>query len=125
MDDVLRAFPMVPVMVQEALDRIEDYDWSDFLPEIRAARHQLWLGVLNKRAIAVVITRCEQRPRRAVGQILLVTGESRNLWFHHLSTIEDFFRSMGCEQSEPIARKGWVRDLPDYQVTHVVLRKAL
>ena len=116
---------MVPVMVQDALDRIGDYDWTDFLPEIQAARHQLWLGVLNKRVIAAVITRCEMRPRRAVGQILVVTGESRGLWLDRLSVIEDFFRSMGCEQSEPISRKGWVRDLPDYTVTHVILRKAL
>lgn len=125
-DRVVDAYPEVLALGRAACDEQGDYDFkSDFMPDIRAGLLQLWLGRADGKIEFMLVTRVEQRPKGRVGQILIGTGENRRRWLPFLAEVEETFRRAGAKACEPVMRKGWLRDLPDYQLTHVIARKAL
>lgn len=58
-------------------------------------------------------------------RVQLCGGEEMNLWIDHIRSIEDFARSLGCDVARIVGRKGWVKVLPDWKETGVVLDKRL
>jgi hypothetical protein len=126
LDKVLDQFPEVWALGRGACAESGDYDFrDDIMPDIRTGTLQLWLGRAGPRIEFLVVTRIEIRPLRTVGQILIATGQNRKHWLPSLGDIEEFFRERGATACEAIARKGWQRELSDYDMPHVVLRKGL
>lgn len=125
-DVALDAYPEIYALGRQACDEIGDYDFdADFLPDIRAGLLQMWLGRHGSAIEFLLITRVEARPKGRVGQILIGTGENRRRWLPFLSRVEETFRRAGAKAIEPVMRKGWLKELPDYHLTHVIARKAL
>lgn len=58
-----------------------------------------------------------------VAAIRFTTGEHSHEWAHLISEIENWAKSQGCGKIETWARKGWVKRLPEYRMTHVLLEK--
>jgi hypothetical protein len=42
-----------------------------------------------------------------------------------METIEQYARSQGCNKILALGRKGWLRKLPDFRATLVVIEKEL
>ncbi|CAN0493160.1 unnamed protein product, partial [Phaeothamnion confervicola] len=75
--------------------------------------------------LASVLTEIIQYPQRRVARIVGCVGEHRAKWVHLISEIQDWSRSQGCVAMEIVARKGWAKALPDFQMTHVILESDL
>lgn len=54
-----------------------------------------------------------------------IVGKERKKWMHLLENIEEWGREMGCSKIEFMCRKGWQRELQDYNMTHMFLEKDL
>ena len=56
--------------------------------------------------------------------IILLAGGADN-WSTLMVQLEEIARSNGCDEIEITGRKGWQRVLPDYEFSHITLRKSL
>ena len=98
---------------------------EDVLALLIEGRLQLWVVLDGDKPLAVVIGEITIFPRLKDYRLICCVGEHREKWLHHLETIEDWARSMGCTLGTAVARKGWVRLLKDYKLSHVLLERAL
>lgn len=98
---------------------------EDFGRLIADGSFTLWVVLEDGVLLAVVITEIIQYPQRRVCRVNACVGEHRQKWIHLLSEIEAWGRANGCAAMEILARKGWARVLPDYQMTHVFLEREL
>ena len=56
--------------------------------------------------------------------LILLAGASGN-WSPLMVQLEEIARSNGCDEIEISGRKGWQRVFPDYEFSHITLRKTL
>ena len=97
---------------------------ADGVAALRGGPAQLWIGEDDEVRCGVVT--CLSRVARGlVCEIWLMGGRDRRLWLHFIDIIEAAARNRGCISIELIGRKGWVRLLPEYRQSAVVLRKEL
>lgn len=63
-------------------------------------------------------------PNSTSFNLILLAGGSDN-WSSLMVQLEEIARSNGCNEIEITGRKGWQRVLPDYEFSHITLRKSL
>ena len=63
-------------------------------------------------------------PNSTSFNIILLAG-ALNKQYDLMVQLEDIARSNGCDEIEISGRKGWQRILPDYEFSHITLRKSL
>lgn len=123
-------WPLVRKSVSDAVDHgTSIFDADSVRSALERGDMQLWIvwdgppDEPNIRAIAV--TEIRIGPRAKVCGVFLCTGYGRQDWQQHLSTIEAWAASIGCDRMSLCARPGWKRVLPEYRMTHVMLEKDL
>ncbi len=80
----------------------------------------------NKIVKAVFFTEIyEEISGLKMGTIRFFSGEDRREWVQLLDTLEEHMRNAGVQRMEIWARRGWLRELPNYKLTHVLLEKDL
>ncbi len=80
----------------------------------------------NKNPRAVFFTEIyEEISGLKIGTMRFFSGRDRNDWKQLLSTLEENMRNAGVQRMEIWARRGWLRELPEYKLTHVLLEKDL
>lgn len=79
----------------------------------------------DRNLLATGVTEIADYPRKRVAKIIGLVGEHSERWIHHLADIEAWARAQGCASIMNIARKGWARKVPQYDLTHVVLERDL
>lgn len=97
---------------------------ADVMVALGDGTAQLWIGEDDEVRCGVV-TCLSSVARGLVCEIWLMGGRDRRLWLHFIDIIEAAARNRGCISIELIGRNGWVRLLPEYRQTAVVLRKEL
>jgi hypothetical protein len=101
------------------------FDEHDIRRGLLERDDQLWIW-RSETAFAVGVTRLVRHPKQLVCAIRIVTGRNRHEWEKEcMSQIEHWARSQGCDAMELQARPGWMKALPDYDMTHVILEKRL
>ena len=60
-----------------------------------------------------------------IGTMRFFSGADRKDWVNLLSDLEEHMRNAGVQRMEIWARRGWLKELPDYKLTHVLLEKDL
>ena len=63
-------------------------------------------------------------PNSTSFNLILLAG-ALNKQYDLMVQLEDIARSNGCDEIEISGRKGWQRVLPDYEFSHITLRKSL
>lgn len=98
----------------------------DVLDLVLAGRMQLWVAHEPPEAIrAVCLTEVIDYPRKRVCRIVALFGRGFRAWVPMRGEIEAWARRQGCGAMEAVARLGWARVAPDYELTHVFLEKEL
>ena len=85
----------------------------------------LWVVWDGTQILAAAVTQLTGEDNRKVGTIVALGGTCLDRFAHLRSTLEDHFRDEGCAISRVFGRKGWARHLKDYEMTSLVLEKAL
>lgn len=120
----------VEPLIQKVIDYQERHGGARaFLPDIKkglkAQKYQMWAAHKDNIIEAVMITEIVQMPSRKVCSMFMVGGSGLNNWVHHLSTIEEWAKSLNCDSLELWGRTGWERLLKDFTKTMIVLEKGL
>lgn len=58
-------------------------------------------------------------------EIIAASGHNFRSWLHLIDELENYARAEGKTRMRIIGRKGWVKVLPDYKQTSIVLERAL
>ena len=99
---------------------------EDILDLARTGELVVWVVVRDgHNLLAIVLAEIRVYPRSKVCRLVGCAGRDRKAWLPLLSEIERWAASQGCTQMHAEARKGWVSELSDYRLTHVVLQKDL
>jgi hypothetical protein len=101
------------------------FDENDIRIGLLERDDQLWIW-RSPTAYAVGVTRIISYPKHRVCSIRIVTGRHRREWEKEcIAQMERWAKAQGCAAMELQARRGWVKTLPDYDMTHVYLEKTL
>jgi len=99
---------------------------ADILCDLMSGEKQLWLVEKNAQVVAVGLTQIYLTGR---GNICAVWGACGDLGIEGLrealEEIERWAMSINCVAMEIRGRKGWVRALPEFKQTGVLLEKDL
>ena len=101
------------------------------LAALCASQKQLWMVVspdaeARHKGVAAGITSLQQNEDGSkTANIELFGGDNMKAWFSLKSQFESWARGEGCRDVRLWARKGWARHLPDFKLTHYILRKDL
>lgn len=86
---------------------------------------QLWCHFGGESMNMAVVTELADFALRRVCLILLIGGEDRDDWLHHLGTIEAWAKDKGAQVCRLYGREGWVKVLPEYGRRGVILEREL
>lgn len=115
--------------IQPHIERALEYGWNtsdEVLALIEVAQAQCWLAVDEGKVLGAWVTRIEQSERGRFCLLWLAGGERLHEWLHLVGEhTEPWAKENGCTQMQMVGRKGWVKRLPDYKWTSIVLRKDL
>jgi len=78
----------------------------------------------NDKPVVLATVAYNYYPNSTSLNLILLAGGSDH-WSTLMVQLEEIARSNGCNEIEISGRKGWQRVLPDYEFSHITLRKSL
>lgn len=85
----------------------------------------LWLAMRGMEIDAAAVTLLMRTDRNLVCVVTACGGEEMENWLPLLAEIEAWAKAEGAAKVRIIGRRGWVRALPSYRVSNVVLERLL
>jgi len=123
------SWPLVREHIASACERSNGRFSEETTYALCASGHwQLWVvwDDVAKKHMATITTKISEFPTGMVaGEIIICTGVERNRWIDLLDDLEEWARANGAEVMQTLARKGWVKNLPSYFMSHVMLEKRI
>lgn len=121
-------WPMIAPLLQRAVDYSEGMTTlEETLRDLLSKQKQLWVIVDDEKKINAALVSCLQKFESGLiaARITLIGGENLKAWFSLKDEFEKWARVEGCTEVLFHVRKGWIRELPDYQLTQYVMRKKI
>ena len=122
---VAALWPFARPLIVAAMRRGAISDFSGVERDVLDGRALLWLAWDGQEIAAAAVTELSQVHGRKLCTIVACGGRMRRRWLHLIAELETFARREGCEATRMYARRGWIRVLPDYRATRVILEKEL
>ena len=119
--DVVQVWPRVSGCVQKALARQREWRLPDILEQLTSQRMQLWVVPWT----LAVVTQIQTYPGARICMLVLCGGEGLQENKALLGEIEQWARSLGCDEMRIQGRAGWQRLYPGYEPIAEVLRRRL
>lgn len=125
--DVPGAWPDAKPFIERGLEHGSgEYTVRDVFDGLVEGRFQLWLGYIEGKLDAVLVTEIVEYPQYRSCILRLVAGNIMDHWLPHLGrSIKDWARAHGCRDMKIEGRPGWKRVLKGWRETHTVLRLEL
>jgi len=99
---------------------------ADVLDKILTTDYQLWVVAEGVDVLGAVVTLVDDTGGIPVSSIYLLGGDGFDDWGHLVwEGIEAWATDIGCEYNEIICRPGFLRKVPGYKHTHVIMGKKL
>lgn len=122
--DVEKVWPFASPLLKAAVERTGLSDWPNIERDVLYGHGLLWLAWSGK--IEAAATTSLQR----IGDDLICVltacgGDGMERWLQLLAGIETYARNERCKCVRIFGREGWRRALEGYDVTNIVLEKAL
>ncbi len=119
-------------MISPLLEKAVEYSGGmvtlpEVLDDLLSGRAQCWVVVSDDKKLTAAAISCVRLYASGLKQasIRLIGGENLKAWFGLKEKFEEWAKSEGCAEVLFHVRKGWIRELPDYQLTQYVMRKKL
>jgi len=121
----VRAFwPHVAPLLKRAIERTNLCRFQDIEDDVLDGDGLLWLA-WSTRIEAAATTILAKTDDGLVCVVTACGGENMNNWLPLLQGIEKYARNEGCRAVRIFGRRGWERTLKDYDVTNIVIEKAI
>ncbi len=112
-------------MIRSAVKRTNLSHSQDIEYDITSGEALLWLAWDGARIEAAASTSLIETDASKVCVLTACGGENMQHWLPLLSKIEKYAKDEGCQCVRLFGRKGWLRVLKDYEMTNIVIEKAL
>lgn len=123
--EIRKVWPHVAHLLRAAIERTGLSDWQEVEDGVLDGDTLLWFAWDGSKIIAAATTSLGKANERLVCTLTACGGENMKQWFPLLGRIEAYAKDEGCDCVRIFGRKGWLRALKDYQMTNVVLERAL
>lgn len=117
-NEIGQVLPHISGLLDRALKHGGNINREEALAQLREGTFLLWLAASEKIEAIAVTKLCGD-----ACEIVLCAGDDVSRWSHLIQAIEKFARDERRKCVRIFARKGWVRVLPDYAQTRVILEK--
>jgi hypothetical protein len=118
-------WPQVRDKLYAAVRRTDLSHTVDIARDVLHGDGVLWIACQGQEIEAAAVTLLTRTDRHLVCLITALGGENMGHWFPLLEQIEDWARAEGAARVRIMGRPGWVRLLKNYDVSNVVLERAL
>ena len=127
-EDVQDVWPKARPLIEKALayDYLGSMTSTDALRLILNEHQQLWIG-FDTDIFLAILTEVVHYPKNKVLRIIAFsteTGHDMNVWYHHLSVLEEFALVCECTALEAWARKGLAEKLK-WEHEYTVISKSI
>jgi hypothetical protein len=119
--DVAQVWPRVSGCVEKALARQSEWRLTDILEQLANQRMQLWVVPWT----LAVVTQIQTYPGSRVCMLVLCGGARLHENSELLTEIEQWARSLACDEMRIQGRPGWGRVYPEYEPIATVMRRKL
>jgi len=124
-DRVPALWPRVAHLVCRAMARGRMGRFADVEADVLASNAWLWLAIERSAVLAAAVTKVTEEDGERLCTIVACAGRDWTKFGRLIGGLEDYARAEGCSAVEICGRPGWMRRLPDYRVTKIVMRKRL
>lgn len=118
-------WPKVAPVLKAAMLKTNLSHSADLEEQVLRGDGLIWLAIENSEIQAVATTILQKTDTNLVCVITACAGHGLPQWLPLLRQIEDWARFEGAACVRIYGRRGWVRALPDYRETNIVIEKAL
>jgi hypothetical protein len=118
-------WPLVRDKLYAAVRRTDLSHSVDIARDVLHGDGVLWLACDGQEIEAAAVTLLTRTDRHLVCLITALGGSNMERWLPLLSQIEDWARAEGAALVRVMGRPGWARVLKEYEVSNVVLERAL
>jgi hypothetical protein len=102
-----------------------EIETEDFLPLLLDEEMQLWVAVGDGECVAAMVTQVIIYPRKKILRVIAVGGRDMKIWMKNIDMLENFALAMGCTELEAWTKRGFLRVLKDWKMSHIVIKKDL
>jgi hypothetical protein len=85
----------------------------------------LWLAWTGEKILAAAVTEISTANGEKFCTVVACGGHDRARWLHLLAELEAYGKREGCSAMRIYGRRGWLKLLPEYRTTRVLLEKNL
>jgi hypothetical protein len=118
-------WPFARPVIAAAMRRGGISDFSAVERNVLSGGALLWLAWDGREIVAAAVTELTLVHGRKLCTIVACGGRERRRWLHLIAELETFARREGCQAVRICGRRGWLRELPHYRATRVILEKEL
>jgi hypothetical protein len=122
---VERVWPMVSDLIRAAMRKGRISEFADVERAVLDGAQLLWVAADARAIWAAAVTALGYANGEKLCTIVACGGCERARWLPLKAELENFAKTEGCVAIRMHGRRGWVRALPDYRATRVLLEKNL
>jgi hypothetical protein len=118
-------WPHVAPLIKAAMEKGRLSDYADVEHSVRNGSALLWIAWDGERIKAAAVTELGKANGEKFCTIVACGGSDRGQWLHLLAGLEAYGKAEGCAAMRIYGRRGWLKLLPEYRTTRVLLEKTL
>ena len=112
-------------LIKSAMEKGRLSDYADVEHSVRNGSALLWIAWNGEKIKAAAVTELGQANGEKFCTIVACGGSERGRWLHLLAGLEAYGKAEGCVAMRVYGRRGWLKLLPEYRATRVLLEKKL
>ncbi|HLH96442.1 MAG TPA: hypothetical protein VKW08_15105 [Xanthobacteraceae bacterium] len=120
-----RVWPLVAHLIRAAMVKGRISEFADVERAVLDGQALLWVVADPGTIWAAAVTQIAYVAGEKFCTIVACGGRERTRWLDLKSALEAYAKAEGCAAMRIHGRRGWVRALPDYRLTRVLLEKSL
>ena len=118
-------WPHVASLIKAAMEKGRLSSFADVEHAVRNGNALLWLAWNGETVKAAAVTELAVANGEKFCTIVACGGHDRSQWLPLLAGLETYGRAQGCAAMRIYGRRGWLKLLPEYRTTRVLLEKEL
>ena len=118
-------WPHVAALIKAAMEKGRLSSFADVEHAVRNGNALLWLAWNGETVKAAAVTELAVANGEKFCTIVACGGHDRAQWLPLLAGLETYGRAQGCAAMRIYGRRGWLKLLPEYRTTRVLLEKEL
>jgi hypothetical protein len=118
-------WPHVAPLIKAAMEKGRLADYADVEQSVRNGSALLWIAWNGEKIKAAAVTELGIANGEKFCTIVACGGHDRRQWLHLLAGLEAYGKAEGCAAIRIYGRRGWLKLLPEYRTTRVLLEKKL